>query len=94
MKTPRLGVVGVGHIGKNHARLYAELPGAKFTAIFDTDRVVAQEREAIVVGQGILVIEAMKMQNEIRSPKSGKLLKLLARAGSTVNAGELLAIVE
>ena len=46
VKTPRLGVVGVGHIGKNHARLYAELPGAKFTAIFDTDRVVAQERAA------------------------------------------------
>jgi predicted dehydrogenase len=41
MKVPRVGVVGVGHIGKNHARLYAELAGTQFTAIYDTDRDVA-----------------------------------------------------
>src|SRR3954463_6491408 len=44
VKRPRVGVVGVGHIGKNHARLYAELPGGEFTAIYDTDRGIAQER--------------------------------------------------
>jgi predicted dehydrogenase len=43
MKTPRVGVVGVGHIGKNHARLYSELAGAQFTAIYDTDRTVAEK---------------------------------------------------
>jgi predicted dehydrogenase len=42
VKKPRVGVVGVGHIGKNHARLYAELPAAQFTAIYDTDRAVAE----------------------------------------------------
>ncbi len=42
MKKLRVGVVGVGHIGKNHARLYAELPGAEFAAIFDTDAEVAR----------------------------------------------------
>ena len=41
-----MGVVGVGHIGKNHARLYAELAGAQFTAIYDTDRAVAEQRAA------------------------------------------------
>jgi predicted dehydrogenase len=46
VKKPRVGVVGVGHIGKNHARLYAELPTAQFTAIYDTDRAVAQKRAA------------------------------------------------
>src|SRR6476646_1399781 len=46
MKTPRVGVVGVGHIGKNHARLYSDLAGGQFTAIYDTDRAVAQERAA------------------------------------------------
>lgn len=46
VKTPRVGVVGVGHIGKNHARLYAELPAARFTAIYDTDGAVAQQRAA------------------------------------------------
>jgi predicted dehydrogenase len=42
VKKPRVGVVGVGHIGKNHARLYAELPAAQFTAIYDTDRALAE----------------------------------------------------
>ena len=37
MKTLRVGVVGVGHIGSNHARLYAELGAAKFTAAYDVD---------------------------------------------------------
>jgi predicted dehydrogenase len=46
VKTPRVGVVGVGHIGKNHARLYSELVGAQFTAIYDTDRAVAEQRAA------------------------------------------------
>jgi predicted dehydrogenase len=46
LNTPRVGVVGVGHIGKNHARLYAELPAAQFTAIYDTDRAVAAQRAA------------------------------------------------
>jgi predicted dehydrogenase len=42
MKQLRIGVVGVGHIGKNHARLYAELPAAHFTAIHDTDPAIAR----------------------------------------------------
>ena len=44
MKALRVGVVGVGHIGKNHARLYAESGTAEFTAIYDTD---AKNAEAI-----------------------------------------------
>lgn len=43
MKQLRVGVVGVGHIGKNHARLYAELPTAEFSAIYDTDAARALE---------------------------------------------------
>jgi predicted dehydrogenase len=37
MKKLRVGVVGVGHIGSNHARIYAELPQAEFVAVFDID---------------------------------------------------------
>src|SRR5438876_8322894 len=37
MKALRVGVVGVGHIGSNHARLYAELPSVQFTSIYDLD---------------------------------------------------------
>lgn len=37
MNKLRVGVVGVGHIGSNHARLYADMPNAEFTAVFDLD---------------------------------------------------------
>src|SRR5262249_50980560 len=43
MKKLRIGVVGVGHIGRNHARLYAELPEVEFTVIHDTDRTRAEQ---------------------------------------------------
>jgi len=39
MKNLRIGVVGVGHIGSNHARLYAEIPSAEFTAVYDVDGI-------------------------------------------------------
>jgi len=39
-------------------------------------------------------VEAMKMQNEIKSPKKGVVQKILAARGATVNAGDVLAIVE
>ncbi|MBZ5645004.1 MAG: acetyl-CoA carboxylase biotin carboxyl carrier protein subunit [Acidobacteriia bacterium] len=55
-------------------------------------RVLATPGEKVEAGQGLLVIEAMKMQNEIRSPKSGT-LERLAREGNTVRAGEILAVV-
>ncbi len=37
IKKLRVGVVGVGHIGSNHARLYAEIPSAEFVAVYDVD---------------------------------------------------------
>ena len=57
-------------------------------------RLLVKEGEPVAAGQGIIVIEAMKMQNEIRSPKSGKVERLLAKDGQTVNVGEILAWVE
>jgi biotin carboxyl carrier protein len=49
--------------------------------------------DTVEADQGLLVIEAMKMQNEIRSPKSGVVERLLAEEGQAVNAGEVLAWV-
>jgi predicted dehydrogenase len=43
MSVLRVGVVGVGHIGKNHARLYVDLKGTKFTAVYDIDLPRAQK---------------------------------------------------
>jgi biotin carboxyl carrier protein len=66
-------------------RLVAPMPGKIV-------RVLAATGQEVKAGEGLLVIEAMKMQNEIRSPKSGRVEKV-AREGQTVNAGEVLAIV-
>lgn len=57
-------------------------------------RVLVQQGDRVEVGQGLLVVEAMKMQNEIRSPKSGTVVRVHAKAGQPVNAGEVLAWVE
>jgi biotin carboxyl carrier protein len=54
-------------------------------------RVLVKSGDKVEVGQGLLVVEAMKMQNEIRSMKSGIVERLLAKEGQPVNAGEVLA---
>src|SRR5579863_4638137 len=81
--------------GRRHGALEAEglqqiaapMPGKVI-------RVLVKPGEAVEAGQGLLVVEAMKMQNEIKSPKRGKVEKLLAKEGQAVNAGEVLAWVE
>jgi biotin carboxyl carrier protein len=57
-------------------------------------RLLVKAGDKVEAGQGLLVVEAMKMQNEIRSPKSGTVERLLAKEGQLVNAGEVLAWVE
>ena len=56
-------------------------------------RLLAKEGDHVESGQGLLVVEAMKMQNEIRSPKSGTVERVLAKEGQPVNAGEVLCVV-
>jgi biotin carboxyl carrier protein len=56
-------------------------------------RVLVKAGDIVEAGQGLLVVEAMKMQNEIRSPKSGTVERVLASEGQAVNAGEVLCIV-
>jgi biotin carboxyl carrier protein len=57
-------------------------------------RFLVGESSAVEAGQGVVVVEAMKMQNEIKSPKKGIVLKLAVAEGAAVNAGDVLAIVE
>jgi len=68
-------------------RLASSMPGKVV-------RVLSREGDAVEAGQGIIVVEAMKMQNEIKSVKAGTIRKLLVREGANVNAGEVLAIVD
>jgi biotin carboxyl carrier protein len=78
---------GPGDEENGPRKLVAPMPGKIV-------RVSVQEKASVEAGQGIVVIEAMKMQNEIKSPKKGVVQKLYAAAGASVNAGEVLAIVE
>jgi biotin carboxyl carrier protein len=57
-------------------------------------RVLARAGEPVEAGQGIVVVEAMKMQNEIKAPRAGKLLSVSVKEGATVAAGEVLATLE
>ncbi|MBC7924053.1 MAG: acetyl-CoA carboxylase biotin carboxyl carrier protein subunit [Bryobacteraceae bacterium] len=57
-------------------------------------RVLVQEGDAVVPGQGIVIVEAMKMQNEMKASASGTVVRVHAVEGATVNAGEILAVVE
>jgi biotin carboxyl carrier protein len=56
-------------------------------------RLLVREGDRVEAGQGLLVVEAMKMQNEIRSPKNGAVERVLAKEGQPVNAGDVLCVV-
>jgi biotin carboxyl carrier protein len=57
-------------------------------------RLMVRGGDAVEAGASVAVVEAMKMQNEIKSPKKGTIHKVLVSEGATVNAGDALAIVE
>ena len=56
-------------------------------------RVLVKTGDEVRAGQGLVVVEAMKMQNEIRTPKSGTIDRVAVVEGQTVTAGEVVAIV-
>jgi len=57
-------------------------------------RILLHQGDEVEAGTGVLVVEAMKMQNEVKSPKKGTIQKILVSEGAAVNAGDVLAIVE
>jgi biotin carboxyl carrier protein len=57
-------------------------------------RILVSAGVEVEAGAGILVVEAMKMQNELKSPKKGTIQKIFVSEGATVNSGDVLAIVE
>ena len=73
----------------NHGRqeISASMPGKVI-------RVLVAPGDAVEEGQGLVVVEAMKMQNEMKSPKAGRVTEIRARADATVGAGEILVVVE
>jgi biotin carboxyl carrier protein len=57
-------------------------------------RVLVKAGGNVEAGAGIIVVEAMKMQNEMKAPKAGVVVSINAEAGATVNAGDVLAVIE
>jgi biotin carboxyl carrier protein len=72
---------------KGPRKILAPMPGRVV-------RLLVAENSEVEAGQGIVVVEAMKMQNEIKSPKNGTVKKISATPGAAVNPGDVLAIVE
>ncbi|MCS7023447.1 MAG: biotin/lipoyl-binding protein [Bryobacteraceae bacterium] len=57
-------------------------------------RLLVELGDQVEFGQGLVVVEAMKMQNELKAPKAGKVVALPARVNASVNAGEILVTLE
>ena len=78
-------VSGAGVQGR--AAIVAPMPGKIV-------RVLVAEGDPVEAVQGILVVEAMKMQNELKAPRAGRVTSIAVKAGDGVNAGAVLATVE
>ena len=57
-------------------------------------RVMVEQGQTVEIGQGLIVVEAMKMQNEIKSPKAGVVKAIPVKQGGSVSAGQVLMVVE
>ena len=78
---------GAGADGGGRASLAAPMPGKVV-------RVLVAEGDHVAAGQGIVVVEAMKMQNEMKSPRDGVVTSIAVQTGDSVNAGTVLATIE
>lgn len=79
--------LGAGAHGEGTARIIAPMPGKVV-------RVLVEVGQQVEAGQGIVVVEAMKMQNEMKAPKAGAIVSVNVAVGATVNGGDLLAVIE
>jgi len=73
--------------GSGRQNIAAPMPGKVI-------RVLVQKGETVEAGQGLVVVEAMKMQNELKASRPGRILEVRAQAGYTVAAGDTLVVVE
>jgi biotin carboxyl carrier protein len=78
---------GKAGVGEGRQSITAPMPGKII-------RVLVREGDEVEAGAGVVVVEAMKMQNEMKAPKAGRVLQLTAREGDTVSAGDVLGVVE
>jgi len=70
-----------------NCRVSAPMPGKVV-------RLLVAEGQQVEAGRGLVVVEAMKMQNEIKSPKSGQVKSVSIAEGQTVAAGQDIIVIE
>jgi biotin carboxyl carrier protein len=73
-------------VGTGRQNINAPMPGKVV-------RVLVREGDAVEVGQGLVVVEAMKMQNEMKALRGGHVMEVRVRDGDTVGAGDTLVAV-
>jgi len=78
---------GAGGEGDGPKTIQAQMPGKVVEALVSAG-------DAVEAGQALLVVEAMKMQNEVRAPKAGVVAEVLVQAGDAVAAGQAMLRVE
>lgn len=81
------GRLGAGDSAAGPRTVKASMPGRVV-------RVLVQEGDEVAEQQGVIVIEAMKMQNELKTPRAGRVAKVAVAVDATVSAGEVLIVVE
>jgi biotin carboxyl carrier protein len=57
-------------------------------------RVLVTAGQQVAAGERLIVVEAMKMQNEMKAPRAGRVASVKAEAGATVSAGDILVVIE
>ena len=73
--------------GGGEAVITAPMPGLVV-------KIMVKEGDEVKAGQGLLVLEAMKMQNEIQTPGSGTVSEIPVEQGQTVMTGDTLVVIE
>ena len=57
-------------------------------------KVLVEVGQVVEIGEGVVVLEAMKMENQINAEKAGTVKEIKVTVGDTVGGGDLLAIIE
>jgi biotin carboxyl carrier protein len=74
-------------LGSGRQNVAAPMPGKVI-------RVLVKEGDPVEAGQGLVVVEAMKMQNEMKASRPARVVSVLAKAGDTIGAGDTLVVLE
>ena len=81
------GAADAGGAAHGEQRITAPMPGRVV-------RVLVAAGDAVEARQPVIVVEAMKMENELRSPKAGRVTEVSVAAGTSVEAGRVLVVID